>query len=111
MDTLENYRAIIQQVLIQYTTIPYAYGDLQCKAVFDRENDSYLLLTLGFNGQRRVHGVIVHIDIIGNKVWIQRDGTEQGIAHELERAGIPKHHIVLGFHPPDIRQHTDYAVA
>lgn len=51
------------------------------------------------------------IDILDGKVWIQRDGTEYGIARELEKAGIPKHHIVLGFHTPDVRPFTEYAVA
>ncbi|MCE2401184.1 XisI protein [Candidatus Poribacteria bacterium] len=40
---------------------------------------------------------------------IQQDNTE-GIAPELERFGIPKEHIVLGFRSPDIRQYTGYAV-
>jgi len=34
-----------------------------------------------------------------------------GIAIELEQAGILKKNIVLGFHEPDVRQHTGYAVA
>jgi hypothetical protein len=53
----------------------------------------------------------VHIDIIGGKLWIQRDGTEKGIAADLERAGVLKEHIVLGFRSPEVRPHTDYAVA
>ena len=47
--------------------------------------------------------------VINGKLWIQQDNTE-GIALELERYGIPKKHIVLGFHPPDIRPYTGYAV-
>ena len=54
---------------------------------------------------------IVHIDIIDGKLWIQRDGTEHGIAEDLERYGVPKDHIVLSFYSPDLRQHTEYAVA
>jgi hypothetical protein len=44
------------------------------------------------------------------KCWIQRDGTESGIAHDLEAAGIPKDRIVLAFRPPAVRPHTGYAV-
>jgi hypothetical protein len=73
--------------------------------------DRYLLTTVGWDQDNRVHGCLVHIDIIDGKLWIQRDGTEQGIATELVAAGIPKSSIVLTFHPPEIRCHTDYAVA
>jgi hypothetical protein len=38
---------------------------------------------VGWDGPRRVHGVLLHIDIIGNKVWIQHDGTSPGVAEEL----------------------------
>ncbi|MUL38470.1 hypothetical protein BWI75_19605 [Gloeocapsopsis sp. AAB1 = 1H9] len=44
-------------------------------------------------------------------MWIQRDGIEAGIAADLEEAGIPKKHIVLGFRPPEVQKHTGYAVA
>jgi XisI protein len=111
MDTIAQYRDIIQVVLLPYTNIPYAYGDLQCKPVFDREHDSYALLTLGWDGPRRVHGCLVHIEIIDGKVWVQRDDTESGVTYALVEAGIPKKQIVLGFQEPDVRQFTDYAVA
>lgn len=103
--------AAVRRVLSEYTEIPYAYGDLTCQAVFDDEAGSYLLVTLGWDGPRRVHGVLVHIDIIDGKVWIQRDGTEEGIAYALEKDGIAKSHIVLGFQPPEVRPHTEYAAA
>lgn len=110
MDTLENYRQIIKEVLIPYTQIPYSYGVIDCKTVFDRENDSYLLITLGWHDSKRIHGCLVHIDIIDGKIWVQRDDTEDGVTYELEAAGIPKDKIVLGFHPQNVRQYTGYAV-
>ena len=58
----------------------------------------------------RNHGCIIHLEIINGKIWIQRDGTEDGIATDLLAAGVPKSDIVLAFHPPEIRQHTDFAV-
>jgi hypothetical protein len=51
------------------------------------------------------------VDIINGKFWIQRDGTEYGIARELVDAGVPKEQIVLAFRAPEIRKHTGYAVA
>ncbi|MBN1427300.1 MAG: XisI protein, partial [Anaerolineae bacterium] len=49
--------------------------------------------------------------IIQDKIWIQRDGTETGIANDLLAKGIPKDHIVIGYHDPEVRQHTDFAAA
>jgi len=111
MDSLETYREIIERVLSDYAAVPYAHGDFKTELVFDRDRDRYLLIDVGWDGKRRVHGCIVHIDIIDGKLWIQRDGTEQGIALDLEQAGIPKEQIVLGFREPELRQYTGYAVA
>ena len=110
MDTLKDYQQIIERVLTDYAQIPYAYGEIETETVFDRVKDHYLLMNVGWD-KRRVHGCLVHLDIIDGKVWIQRDGTEDGIAIELEAAGIPKSQIVLAFRPPEIRQYTGYAVA
>ena len=110
MGAIEERRQIIEEILTEYTRIPYAYGDIQTEAVFDRMNDRYLLMNVGWDEGRRVHGALVHIDIIQGKVWIQRDGTEHGIAKELVAAGIPKDQIVLAFRPEKVRQYTDYAV-
>ncbi len=110
MDTLDNYRRIIKEVLIPYTQIRYSYGVIECKTVFDSENDSYLLITVGWHDHKRIHGCLVHLDIIDGKIWVQRDDTEDGVTYELEAAGITKDKIVLGFHPQNVRQHTGYAV-
>jgi hypothetical protein len=111
MDPLSAYRDAVERVLTPYTKIPYAHGDLRCEALFDREHDRYALVTLGWNAGKRVHFLLVHIDIVGGKVWIEKDNTEDGVAPELVQAGIPKSQIVLAFRPPEVRKHTDYAVA
>ena len=111
MDQLETYRDIVESVLTEYSRIPYAHGDIQSEVVFDRNRDRYLLMNVGWRDDRRIHGCLVHIDIIGDKLWVQRDGTEQGIANELVQTGISKDHIVLGFRAPEVRQYTNFAVA
>jgi len=112
MDSLDDVRSIIESILIEYTKIPYAYGDFQTEAVFDRIRDRYLLMNVGWDNKKRVHGCLVHIDIIEGKLWIQRDGLEHGVATELVEAGIPKSRIVLAFKPPEMRQYIpEYAIA
>ena len=112
MDALDTYRETIEAILDEYTRIPYAYGDIQTEAVFDRVHDRYVLMNVGWEDDgARVHGSLVHVDIVDGKLWIQRDGTEDGIARELVKAGVAKDRIVLGFRRPEVRQHTDYALA
>ncbi len=111
MDTLNKYRKSIEKVLKNYINISYANGEIENEIILDRINDRYLIMSVGWENVRRIHGCVVHIDIIDGLIWIQRDGTEDGIATELEQEGIPKNKIVLGFHEPDVRQHTGYAVA
>ncbi len=60
---------------------------------------------------RRRPGCLLHLYIVNGKIWIQRDGTEDGVALELEEAGVPREDIVLAWHPPHLRPYTDYAAA
>ena len=110
MDRVEEYRQIIKQVFHEYALLPYAHGDLKKEIIADNETDKYLLIVSGWEGAKRIHGCITHIDIINGKLWIQHDNIEYGIAEDLERHGVPKEHIVLGFYAPELRQHTEYAV-
>jgi hypothetical protein len=111
MAALNTYADIVVQVLNPYAQIPYAHGDLTCEAIFDQARGRFVLMTLGWDDDERVHHPLVHVDIVRDKVWIQTDNTEHGVAAELAQAGIPKANIVLAFRPPETRQHTDYAVA
>ena len=110
MDTLKTHRQLIRKILTDYAKIPYAHGNIQIETVFDSESDRYLLMIVGRDNRRRIHGHLVHIDIINGKIWIQRDGTEYGIANELVDVGVPKNRIVLGFRSPKRRKHTEFAV-
>jgi hypothetical protein len=111
MDTAESDRQLIETILIDYAKVPYSHGDFHLQTIFDRDGDHYLLLLVGWEGIRRVHGCLVHVDIINQKFWIQRDGTERGIAASLLEAGVPKDRIVLAFRSPEKRRMTDFAVA
>lgn len=106
-----NYPDFIEKVLDPYTKIPYAHGNLTCEAVLDRTRGRFVLITVGWDEDDRVDDVLVHVDIINGKIWIQTDNTEHGIAPELVEAGVPKSDIVLAFQAPELRQYTEYAVA
>ena len=68
-------------------------------------------MIVGSEGKRRVHGCLVHIDIVGDKILIQRDGTERGMAPELARGGIAPERIVLAFHHAGARAYSEFLAA
>ncbi|NER98281.1 MAG: XisI protein [Symploca sp. SIO1B1] len=105
-----NYQAAIQQVFNDYIEFIGEAEDIQLNLVIDRERDRYLLVEVGWENGYRIYGTVLHIDIIDNKLWIQHDGTEEGVADELVTLGIPKQQIVLGFKPIDRRRVTEFAI-
>ncbi|HLP92351.1 MAG TPA: XisI protein [Nostocaceae cyanobacterium] len=111
MDTTTlNYSQIIEQVLKEYADFFESDEEVETKLVLDKENQHFLLVETGWQNGYRIYGTLLHIDIIDHKVWIQHDGTEEGIADDLVNAGIPKQHIVLAFKPLEIRPHTGFAI-
>jgi hypothetical protein len=115
MDKLDSYRKIIENTLSEIVQITErsssASPHIKDKAIFDRHADSYLIVREGWEGPRHIDCIVAHVEILNDKVWIQEDGIEYGIASYLEKAGIPKSDIVLGFQPPDVRPFTEYAAA
>jgi hypothetical protein len=111
MDARTADREVIEKVLSEYAAIPYAHGNVVTQTVFDRESDHYLLMILGNENRRRVHGCLVHIDRIGNKIWIQADGTERGMAPALVRGGIQAERIMLAFSSEGAYPYSDVLAA
>ncbi len=111
MDTLEQYRMAVERVLTEYAEFLTTDAEIVCETVFDRGSDRYLLVEVGWEDGYRIYGPLLHIDVIGGKLWIQQDGTEDGVAGELVAAGVPKDRFVLGFRAPSLRVHSGFAVA
>lgn len=72
--------------------------------------DHFELVRHGWEGHRRIHTVVHHLDIIDGKIWGQYDATDQPIAEALVAAGIPKEDIVLAEKPVEVRPFTGYGV-
>jgi hypothetical protein len=111
MDLLTASRELIEKILVEIARVPYAHGDIAIQTVFDRDNDHYLLMLVGRDGVQRVHGCLVHVDLVDGKFWIQRDGTEYGVARFLLDSGIPGDRIVLAFRSQAVRNRSDFAIA
>jgi hypothetical protein len=108
---IEQYRQHIKQLLTQRAqraTEQRRWPEYEVQTLFDDERDHYQLLYVGWRGTKRDFGCILHLDIKNGKIWIQHDGTEEGIANQLVALGVPRQDIVLAFHEPEVRNLTDF---
>lgn len=111
MDRIIRYKSLVKEVI--QSVLPND-SNLKIPTVLieDEEKGHYLLYNDGWQGERRIYGCYLHIEVKADgKVWLQHDGTDLIIGERLLAAGIPKEHIVLGFHAPIVREDTGFAVA
>lgn len=111
MDTLKRYRKIVSQVFNDHIRFVGENSGFQFVPILDEVNDRYVLMMQGWQGHKWVHICIAHLEIINEKIWVQYDGTDYGIANDLLAAGVPKDKIVLGFKSPELRKYTELAAA
>ncbi|MEC4884938.1 MAG: XisI protein [Scytonema sp. PMC 1070.18] len=108
---IEQYRQYIRYLLSERqkrASMSRNYEEYEVQTIFDEQQDHYQLLYVGWRGNKRDFGCILHLDIKDGKIWIQHDGTEVGIANQLVEMGVPKQDIILAFHEPYIRQFTEF---
>ncbi len=113
MADLKQYQKIIQDLLTEIhsrNNYDKAKG-IESQIIIDKENNHYLLVDVGWNDKEYVYGTFIHIDIKGDKIWIQRNNTEINLAQSLLERGINKDHIVIGLHSPFLRQFSGYPVS
>jgi len=110
MDTVDSpaVRDLIKRILTEYAEFKPG-RDVEAELIFDDAKNHYELMMMGWNGYRRIHGCVLHVDIKGDKIWIQHDGSRDGIALDLMDAGIRPDQIVLGFRDPSERKHDIFA--
>ncbi len=111
MDRIKHYRETIERIIGEVLQITPSTDEVQYKALFDRERDCYAMIAVGWEGSQRALDIIIYLEIVNGKIWLQADNTDLAIARDLERAGISKGEVVLGLHPPDVRLYTEYAAA
>ncbi|MCP5500982.1 MAG: XisI protein [Leptospiraceae bacterium] len=112
MERLEKFRNAIIEILNSHKQGNYTEKvDVETQIWIDKENDHYQLLCIGWEDDEQIYFTIMHFDIKGDKIWIQRNTSDIPVDLELLKLGISKEDIVLGLQPPSYRKFTEYAVA
>ncbi|MBE9223843.1 XisI protein [Cyanobacterium stanieri LEGE 03274] len=111
MDKLTKYRQIICDLLSQQAEIVPLEKNIESETIFDEKWDRYLLLHLGWDGQKRIYSVLLHLEIREEKIWIQENNTDILVAEILLEKGVKREDIILGLKPAFVREYTGFGVA
>ena len=111
MDRTDEFRSVVKSVFQEVAELMPSEGELKTELVCADVLGHYQLGQVGWEEQRRIDDIYLHVDVTDGKVWIQHDGTNLRLADMLMREGVPRENIVLAFHPANLRVYTDFAVA
>lgn len=112
MERIAKYRKILKDLLEQQAEI-MSQGpqtEIETELIFDEDKGSFLLLRFGWTPEGRLFVPTLFARLHEGKIWIENDWTEDGLATGLIENGVPAEDVVLAFHPPDMRVHTEFAV-
>jgi hypothetical protein len=116
MDKIKNYQDRVQAVVQDYYNLlssakPIGGVEVRDELIIDSLHNHFQVVCISWRGQQFSYNTVLHIDIIGDKVWIQQNNTEVAIADTLIEKGVLRSDIVLGFLSPNVRQYSGFAVA
>lgn len=113
MERVAFFQSKIQEVMADYLRQlrQPSNQNIHFESVVDTAGKHYQIVALGWEESHRVFNLLFHLDIIGDKIWVQEDKMEQSIAEMLVEHGVSKKDIVLAYFPDFHRAHTEYAVA
>lgn len=112
MDKIVSYSNTIKIVLQEF--VDYISGSpssSDCVLVSDDAHHVYAVFDLGWENGRRIQVMAVLIRLVNGKVYVEDDNTDYGFVDRLLDAGIPAKDMVLAWHPPKMRPHTEFALA
>jgi len=113
MAVINQFPDIVKDILAEiYNRYESHKDDTRYQLITDDNTQNYLLLRDAWEDDSRYYGIIIHIEIKADgKVWVHDDNTELIVVDRLLERGIPPKSMVLGWHPPSMREVTEFAVA
>jgi hypothetical protein len=86
------------------------YSEVENQFILDEATDSYVWLRFGWTESGRLESITVFVRLFNDKIYIEEDLTEKGIAADLMEKGISPKDIVLAFQKPEKRKLTEFAL-
>jgi XisI protein len=97
METIEYPQVVVQELLQDFAN-RFSSG-LKAHPVFDTQRNHYQVLLKGWQGNKFIFTCLIHIDIVDDRIVIQRNITDTELKPLLIDKGIVPHKIEIGFIP------------
>lgn len=97
MASAAEFPDLIERIITDHARDPVSHGQIALVPVVDRPGGHFLLMAIGWDGYQRIHAPLLHLDVIDERIWVQHDGTERGVAHDLLEGGVREDPTVLAF--------------
>jgi XisI protein len=112
MDRVVFFQQKILNVIEEYLTElrQPSNQDIDFVSITDMNKNHFQIIAMGWEGHKRIFNLLFHLDIIGDKIWVQEDKMEYSIAEKLIEKSIAKKEIVLAYFPEFHRAYTEYAI-
>lgn len=108
---IKNYQHILENFL-EKESKDSVIPNIEFQVIVDKHHNHFQLVETGWYEKRYIHSVVFHFQIKSNgKIWLLANNTDNLVAEELIKQGIPASDIVIGFHPVSVRPLTGFAVA
>ena len=90
MDKLDEYRTLIQRLLRQHADLANQNPSetRETHLILDTDRDRYMLYDTGWWQKKQINIPILYVHLVNDKIWIEEDRTESGLATELIAAGV-----------------------
>jgi XisI protein len=106
-----DYGKLLREILSEKVNIVKPSSKLAEILVADDENGVYAWQAFGWADNERQSYQRFFARIKDNKIHIEEDWTEEGIGTILLERGVSPKDIVIEFHPPEMRQYTEFAIS
>ena len=97
MDSTTQLSDVVKEVINRYAQLKPSHGDIRLDTVFDDDQGHYALMQVGWDRDRRVRGNLIYITLQDNRVIVEYDGMECGIAEDLVALGVASEQIILAY--------------
>ena len=113
MDKLTEYPKLLKHILAEHVEIcrRQPVRGIETYLIADDALSDYVWINIGWQSDDRVCAITSFIRIRDGKFLIEEDWTEDGIASDLLRAGVPREDIVLAFHELEMQPYASLAAA